>query len=62
MEHGQPSTRAPVKLVSTATDNQGVYKEQIQRGSAEPYTVSYDVWNYRDSPTFAQIVLTDETS
>ena len=49
-----------VELGSTATDNQGVYTEQIQRGSAERYTVSYDVWNYRDSPSFAQIILTGE--
>jgi hypothetical protein len=49
-----------VKVTSTATDNQGVHTEQIQRGSAERYTVSYDVWNYRDSPTFARIILTDQ--
>ena len=47
-----------VKVTSTATDNQGVYTEQIQRGSAERYTVSYDVWNCRDGPSFAQIALT----
>jgi hypothetical protein len=49
-----------VKLTSTATDNQGVHTEQIERGSAERYTVSYDVWNYRDSPSFARIVLTGQ--
>ena len=27
-------------------DNQGIYTEQIQRGSAERCTVSYDVWIY----------------
>jgi hypothetical protein len=48
-----------VKITSTATDNQGVYTEQIQRGSAERYTVSYDVWNYRDSASFAHLIRTD---
>ena len=60
MEHEQPSAGHQVKVTSTATDNQGVYTEQIQRGSAERYTVSYDVWNYRDSASFARIILTDQ--
>ena len=57
------SSRAPahrVEKTSTDPDNQGVYHEQIQRGSAERYTVSYDVWNYRDSASFAKIILTDQ--
>ena len=49
-----------VKVVSTDRDNQGVYTEEIQRGSAERYTVSYDIWNHRDSPSFAQIIRKDE--
>jgi hypothetical protein len=48
-----------VKLVSTAPDNTSVYTEERMLGSSDHYLVTYDVWNYRDSPTFAQLVLTD---
>jgi hypothetical protein len=48
-----------VKVTSTAADNQGVYHEERLLGSPEHYLVTYDVWNYRDSPSFAEIVLTD---
>ena len=47
-----------VKLVSTDPDNTSVYTEQYQLGGPDHYLVNYDVWNHRDSPTFAQIVLT----
>lgn len=47
------------KVTSTATDNQGVYHEECLLGSPERYLVTYDVWNHRDSPSFAEIVLTD---
>jgi hypothetical protein len=47
-----------VKLVSTDPDNASIYTEEIRHGAPERYTVSYDVCNYRDSPSFAQIVLT----
>jgi len=50
-----------VNVVSTDRDNQGVYTEQIQRGSPGHYLVSYDVWNYRDSPSLARVVLTGHT-
>jgi len=50
-----------VKLVSTDPDNASVYTDEIQRGGPERYTVSYDVWNHRDSPTFAQIIMTGLT-
>ena len=46
VEHGQPPARSPGQGHQHRADNQGVYTEQIQRGSAERYTVSYDVWNY----------------
>ncbi len=49
-----------VKVVSTDPDNQSVHTEQVQRGSPERFTVSYDVWNYRDSHTFARIIWTDQ--
>lgn len=48
-----------VKITSTATDNQGVYTEERLLGGPERYLVTYDIWNYRDSPSFAQLVLTD---
>src|SRR5579859_1987264 len=47
-----------VKITSTDPDNASVYTDEIQRGEPERYTVSYDVWNHRDSPSFAQIVFT----
>ena len=47
-----------VKVTSTATDNQGVYTEERLLGGPERYLVTYDVWNHRDSPSFARIVLT----
>lgn len=46
-----------VKLVSADPDNASVYTEQHQLGGPDHYVVNYDVWNHRDSPTFAQIVL-----
>jgi hypothetical protein len=58
-------TRPPghrVKLVSTAPDNTSVYTEERLLGSPEHYLVSYHVWNYRDSPSFAQIVITGQAS
>jgi hypothetical protein len=51
-----------VKLDSTDPDNTSVYAEQHQLGDPDHYVVNYDVWNHRDSPTFARIVLTDEAS
>jgi hypothetical protein len=49
-----------IKIVSTDRDNAGVYTGQHQLGGPDHYVVNYDVWNHRDSPTFAQIVLTDQ--
>ena len=57
------SSRPPrheVKVTSSDPDNQGVYAEERLGGSAERSTVTYDVWNYRDSPAFAQIILTGQ--
>ena len=45
-----------VKVVSTDPDHQSVHTEQVQRGSPERFTVSYD----RDSHTFARIIRTDQ--
>jgi hypothetical protein len=49
-----------VKVVSTDPDNESVHTEQVQRGSPDRYTVSYDVWNYRDSHVSARIILTGQ--
>jgi hypothetical protein len=51
-----------VKITSTDPDNTSVYTEQRQLGSPSRYTVSYDVWNHRDSPTFVEIILAGETA
>jgi hypothetical protein len=56
------SSRPPghrVKLVRTDPDNTSVYTEQHQLGGPDHYVVNYDVWNHRDSPSFAQLILTD---
>jgi len=56
-----PASRPPaheIKVVTTDPDNQGVDIETIERGSAEHYTVSYDIWNDQYSPAFARITLT----
>ncbi len=49
-----------MKVVRTDPDSRSVHTEQVQRGSPERFTVSYDVWNYRDSDTFARIIRTDQ--
>jgi hypothetical protein len=60
---GQHSTERPhprhdTKVTAAGPD--GYYLEQVMRGSAERYTVTYDVWNHRDSPIFAEIVMLDD--
>jgi hypothetical protein len=50
-----------VHISSSADDNQGVYHEERLLGDPDHYLVTYDVWNYRDSPSAVRIVLTDET-
>lgn len=57
-ENRPPALR--VKITSTDPDNTGVYDEERLIGGPERYRVTHDVWNYRDSPTFAEIVLQDE--
>ena len=58
-EHSSGDRPPPheVKVVSTDPDNESVHTEQVQRGSPGRYTVSYDVWNYRDSHVSARIIL-----
>ena len=48
-----------IKVVSTDPDSPGVDIEPVERGSAEHFTLSYDIWNNQDSPAFARITLTD---
>ena len=55
---GQPPPAHEIKVVTTDPDNQGVDIETIERGSAEHYTVGYDIWNNQYSPAFARITLT----
>jgi hypothetical protein len=50
-----PSHR--VEHSSMAADNQGVYYEERLLGGPDHYLVTYGVWNYRDSPSSARIVL-----
>ncbi len=49
-----------MKIASATADNQGVYTEESLLGGPDHYLVTYDVWNYRDSLSFAQIILTGE--
>jgi hypothetical protein len=59
-EYSTGSRPAPHK-VEVATGEPGnphVYTDQNQPGRPDHYTVNYDIWNHRDSPTFARITLT----
>jgi hypothetical protein len=49
-----------VKITSTDPDNTSVYREERLLGDPGHYLVTYDIWNHRDSPTFAQIILQDQ--
>ena len=56
-----------VKVTSDDPDNQGVYTEERLADSPpahghERYTVSYDVWNYRDSPVTVELVGQDQAA
>jgi hypothetical protein len=42
--------------------NPHVYTDQNQPGRPDHYTVNYDIWDHRDSPTFARITLTGATA
>jgi hypothetical protein len=57
-DNGPPGRR--VKITSTATDNQGVHAEERLLGGPEHYLVTYEVWNYRDSQSFARLILTGQ--
>ena len=51
-----------LKVTSTDPDNQGVYTEErlaYSPDNPKRYTVTYDIWNYRDSPVTAQITRAD---
>ena len=42
-----------------AEDNQGVYTKERLLGGPDHYLVTYEVWNYRDSPSSVQLILAD---
>jgi hypothetical protein len=51
-----------LEVTSNDPDNQGVYVEKRRADNPNDparYTVSYDVWNYTDSPVIAQFTETD---
>jgi hypothetical protein len=51
-----------VKITGTDPGSHSVRTEQHQPGGPGHYVVTYDVWNHRDSLTFAKIVRTDRRS
>jgi hypothetical protein len=52
-----------IEVTSSDPDNQGVYIEDHGvDGSEGFYTFSCDVWNYRDSPAYAKLVVGERTS
>ncbi len=57
---GSRPQRHEVTVTSSDPDNRGVCTEQRLAGRGERYTVTYDVWNYRDSPAVARIILTGQ--
>jgi hypothetical protein len=48
-----------ISISSTDPGNTAIYTEQRLLGDPGHYLVTYDIWNYRDSPAFAQIVRQD---
>jgi hypothetical protein len=63
-EHSADSPPPPHKIdVATGEPgNPGIYTRQNQPGGPDHYTVSYDIWNHRDSPAFARIVLAGQAA
>jgi hypothetical protein len=55
----RPPPAHEVKITGTDPDSLSVRTEQHQPGGPDHYVVNYDVWNHRDSLTFAKIVRTD---
>jgi hypothetical protein len=61
---GEYSTdsKPPAHKVNIGTGdpgNPGVYTQENQLGGPDHYMVNYDIWNHRDSPAFARIILTE---
>ena len=56
----RPPPAHEVKITGTDPDSHSVRTEQHQPGGPGHYVVNYDVWNHRDSLTFAKIVRTDQ--
>jgi hypothetical protein len=56
------ASQPPARKVDIGTGdpgNPGVYTQQNQLGGPDHYVVNYDIWNHRDSPAFARIILTE---
>jgi len=49
-----------VDVATGEPGNAGVYTERNQPGGPDHYQVNYDIWNHRDSPAFARLVLTGQ--
>jgi pimeloyl-ACP methyl ester carboxylesterase len=58
----RPPPAHEVKITGTDPDSLGVHTEQHQPGGPDHYVVNYDVWNHRDSLTFAKIVRTSSVT
>jgi hypothetical protein len=53
--------RHEVSITSADKNNSAVYREERLLGDPGHYLVAYDIWNHRDSASFAQIILSDES-
>lgn len=47
-----------VEVATGEPGNPGVYTEQNQPGGPDHYTINHHIWNHRDSPAFARLILT----
>jgi hypothetical protein len=63
VQHGQPAAAcARGQDHRHRPDSLSVHTEQHQPGGPDHYVVNYDVWNHRDSLTFAKIVRTSSVT
>ena len=66
----ESSQEHQIEVISSDPDNQGVYIEEHRVDGSEVvdrirlyfYTLSCDVWNYRDSPVYAKLILARSAS
>ena len=50
-----------VEVTSSDPHNQGVYTEEQRVGDSLGYKVNCSVWNYRDTPAYAKIIVVERT-